>query len=124
MNTSSFSNSPSNTTVALHSEHLTVWFIGRGDTVRYVTVAPSDYSITMAQARGSAGLEIMVDVTLTPAQARRQYAYLMSKNNAHNLGFVLDPAKYERNGVEYFLTYIKSNADARDAEWIKALTKA
>ena len=124
MNTSSFSNSPSNTTVALHSEYLTIWFIGRGDTVRYVTVTPSDYSITMAQARGSAGLEIMVDATLTPAQARRHYTYLMSKNNTHNLGFVLDPEKYERNGVEYFLTYIKTNAEAKNPEFIKALIKA
>lgn len=123
--TSSFSNSPSNTTVALHSELLTVWFIGRGDSVRYVTVASSNPKLTMAQSRmaGSGGLEIMVDTILTPAQARRQYAFLMKNNVTLDLGFTLDPAKYERNGIEYFLIHIKKNKDAHNPEYVQSMKK-
>jgi len=112
MNLSSFSNSPSHKTVAIHSKWTTIYYIGLGDKVRVVSVSPVDPMLTMDEARGSVGLEVKVDYRVSPAQARRHYHQVMSRNEEFKMGFRLDERALDRGGVEYWLTYVKTHPEA------------
>ena len=109
---SSFSSSPSTRTVAIHSKWTTIYYIGLGDKVRVVSVSPADPTLTMAEARGSSGLEIKIDYRVSPAQARRHYHQIMSRNEEFNMGFRLDERALDREGIEYWMTYIKTHPES------------
>jgi len=116
---SSFSNSPSHKVVAIRSKWTTIWYIGLGDKVRVVSVNPADLNKTLAEAQGSAGVgvQIMFDYKVSPAQARRHYHQIMSRNEEFNMGFVLDDRQVDRSGIEYWLTYLKTHEDAHSPRY-------